>query len=415
MKLAIITSSFPFGGEDFFRAELRALCAKFDGVFLFPLRPLLKQPQQQLAPATMLELSKFGPKTLRLAVAEARRRPAAALHALWMVASAPSDWGTRLRNLLYYPKALAMASCIRRLGIDHLHAYWLSEPATVAYVASMLSGIVWSSTAHRTDIYRGNILPTIAPDRRGGARFIRAVSRRGRDDIAGRISADAAARVHVVHLGVKLPDSAARLRDEDGVFSMICAAFLIPRKGHRYLLEAVRKAVDVGVRCRCDIAGDGPLQAWITNRVVELDLKESVRVRGRVEQETLLVELRSGTYDAAVLATIDDAPGIPGEGIPVFLMEAMAAGLPCIATKAGGVAELIDDASGILVEQLDSDALAAAIVLLARDRGRRAALAAGARSRIASDFDVDVTARQLATLIRNGERGPRRRDTALAG
>jgi glycosyltransferase involved in cell wall biosynthesis len=76
------------------------------------------------------------------------------------------------------------------------------------------------------------------------------------------------------------------------------------------------------------------------------------------------------------------------EGVSLTILEAMAAGLPVVATSVGGTPEVVDDSCGLLVPSRDVDAMAAAISTLARDRPRRTRLAAAARRRVDDRFDL---------------------------
>jgi len=83
--------------------------------------------------------------------------------------------------------------------------------------------------------------------------------------------------------------------------------------------------------------------------------------------------------------------------VPVVLMEAMASGVPVIATRIAGIPELIEDGrSGLLVAPGRADLLAAALRRLRDDEGLRQVLAAGARTRVEEEFDADRCGRQVA-------------------
>jgi len=115
--------------------------------------------------------------------------------------------------------------------------------------------------------------------------------------------------------------------------------------------------------------------------------------------DILLSRLERSFYDLVVLPSVD-VDGRPGEEIPVALMEAMAVGVPCVATRTGEVHELIDDPRcSRVVPQRDSGALALAIAEFALDPGRRADIGARARQRICDAFDVRATTLELYQLM----------------
>ena len=136
------------------------------------------------------------------------------------------------------------------------------------------------------------------------------------------------------------------------------------------------------------IAGEGPERARLEALAAELGVAGQVTLLGR----------RSDVPD--LLAAFDVAVSSSWfEGSPLAMMEYMDAGLPIVATRVGGVPDLIEDrVHGLLVEPGDPDGLAAAIVELLRDRDRAAELGARARERRRAEFDLDGTVRALGDL-----------------
>jgi len=159
----------------------------------------------------------------------------------------------------------------------------------------------------------------------------------------------------------------------------------------------------------CDLAGDGPLRRDIEARISHAALSARVTLRGAVPHDALLEELSAGAYDAAVLASIEE-PGGLHEGIPAFLMECMAASVPCIATRTGSIEELVDHGCGVLVAQRDPAALASAIERLAADGTLRRALGDAARERVARDFAAATSSRQLLEQIQGTTSAAMRRE-----
>jgi len=110
--------------------------------------------------------------------------------------------------------------------------------------------------------------------------------------------------------------------------------------------------------------------------------------------------------DAAVLASVVEETG-KMEGIPVFLMEAMAAGLPVVATDISGIAELVEDGvSGLLVPERDPVALAAAVSRLAGDPELRRRFGRAGRERVRRSFELSRSVAALRDLLmaRPGDR-----------
>jgi colanic acid/amylovoran biosynthesis glycosyltransferase len=395
VKLAYITVEFPYGtGEAFFASEVQELVALGHEVVVIPIRPQARFIGYNTFLADVLRLPLFGLRTFVLALAAFARQPLGVLRVVYHLLTARHDVRAKLKNLAVVPKALAVAWEARRRGIEHIHALWLSTPATVAYVVSELLGVPWSCSAHRFDVFTDNLLR----NKLESATFVRAISENTRLLLVERAGADVSERCRVMHLGVTVPPDRP-VRENGRPLRLLCPAHLIPRKGHEFLLQALARLRKEGIPFHCDIAGDGPLAEDLRSSLPELDLSSSVSMCGNMPHDILLSRLHRDFYDLVVLASID-VDGEPGEGIPVALMEAMAVGVPCVATRTGGVLELIDNPRcSRVVPQRDPVAMAEAIAELARDPGRRVDVGVWARRRICDAFDVRTTTLELCQLM----------------
>jgi glycosyltransferase involved in cell wall biosynthesis len=260
----------------------------------------------------------------------------------------------------------------------------------------MLTGIPWRCTAHQFDIFEVNLIR----EKASTARFVRVISARNRDLVVQHVGNGTSSRCTVVHLGVAVPEQ-VHAPDDSAVLRMLCPANMVPKKGHAYLLQALAILRRNGVPFDCDLAGDGPLRAAIERQIAKEGLDSHVRLRGVVAHDRLCAELSAGTYDVVVLPSTE-SPGT-FEGIPVALMEAMAAGVPCVSTDTGSISELIENGiTSILIPQRDADALASALLELARDPGARRLLGERAREAVQREFDTRQTAKELFTLMYAG-------------
>jgi colanic acid/amylovoran biosynthesis glycosyltransferase len=292
-----------------------------------------------------------------------------------------------------YPKGLWLADLARRWRADHIHAHWATVPATMALVASEVSKLRWSITAHRFDIAENNLLDTKAEK----ACFVRAINRRGAREITERIS-PTTAPPSVIHMGVTLPpaDSIKRPHDPGRVPRIVVPANLLEVKGHAYLLEAVRLLKDRGVDVQVDLAGDGPLREELMCKVEKLGLRDRVEFLGLLPHEELLGGMQAGVWDLMLLPSIVTDSG-EKEGIPVAIIEAMSCRIPVVSTLTGGIPELfegVDDA--LLVPPRDPAALAEAIVRLIGDPDLRERLVELGRRRVEDGFAVEQVAGELA-------------------
>ncbi len=397
MKLAYLTSRFPFAhlGEAFLTPEVRVLAQVCDELHVLAARPQLKHDPFATLGARTPRIVPGSPATLAPALVEAFLHPVRTAMAFWQIAFGKYPLAAKLKNVALFPKALAVAAYVRKHDIDHIHAHWLTTSSTVGYVAHLMTGVPWSITAHAHDIYGENL----TAQKIACARFVRVISARNRDALDRLTSHRYSARLRIGHLGVDVPPEPAPSAQRRA-FTMLCPARLHPMKGHRDLLQALARVRDAGCDFRCDLAGDGELREEIAQLIAQLDLERWVTMRGIVKYGDLLAEIRGGSYDAIVLASIED-PHLNNffEGIPVALMEPMACGVPCIATSIGSIPELIDERTGILIRQHDPDAFAMAILRLAQDPVLATRLGQAARERIADEFNAVKTARALYDSI----------------
>ncbi len=282
--------------------------------------------------------------------------------------------------------AVAVVHAAAARGVQRLHAHFATRPASVALLAHAAGGLPFSFTAHAKDIFAtGPPLPTWRRFARR-ADFIATVSESNRQVLVERLGPRWAHKVRRLYNGVDLaairpPDR----RRREGPPHFVCVARLVPKKGVADLLEAAALLRDRGVDFSCEIVGDGP-EADALHRIrEERDLGGHVRFVGPLPHEQVITRLCDS--DAFVLPSRIELDG-DRDVLPTVLLEAMAAGLPCISTSVGGIPEIVAEAkTGLLVAQRDPVALCDALETLAADPGRRARMGAAGRQRAEQHFD----------------------------
>ena len=159
-------------------------------------------------------------------------------------------------------------------------------------------------------------------------------------------------------------------------------------KGHAHLLEAMTKVRRHHPDARALLVGDGPLRPEMEAKARELDLSETVIFTG----------IRRDVPEILALLDIFILPSL-WEGLPVALLEAMAAGLPVVATRVGGVPEVvIDGVTGLLVPPRDPEALSAAILTLLQDPDLRHRMGEAGQRRVRNHFSVDQMIQKTEAL-----------------
>jgi colanic acid/amylovoran biosynthesis glycosyltransferase len=175
-------------------------------------------------------------------------------------------------------------------------------------------------------------------------------------------------------------------RPENGApIKLLTVGRLVEKKGVEYGLRAAAELVRRGLAVDYMIVGDGPLREHLERTATALEIRSSVRFAGwqNEEQVTALMAER----DMLLAPSVTDASG-DQEGIPVTIMEAMAAGMPVVSTWHSGIPELVEHGgTGFLAPERDVAALAEAVQRIARD-DLWAAMGHAGRRRVELDYDV---------------------------
>jgi glycosyltransferase involved in cell wall biosynthesis/SAM-dependent methyltransferase/GT2 family glycosyltransferase len=304
------------------------------------------------------------------------------------------------RALVAVGCALQHARRLRADPMDHLHAHFATYPALAAWTCWRMVGIPYSFTAHAHDIFVHRLGLRRRIDE---AAFCVGISEHNarilRDVAAGRGS-----DVHVVHCGIAPELYAMRPRAPRAgePIRVACVAALKDYKGHRVLLDAIGRLARDGHAVDVDLVGDGPLRGELERQAARLDLVDHVRFLGALtEPEVADVVDRA---DVFVLASRIQRDG-DTDGIPVALMEAMASGLPVVASDVSGVPELVRHGETGLLAPVDDDAaLADTLRNILLDPDAAIERARAGRALVEDRFDVAGQALRLLELIRAGAR-----------
>jgi glycosyltransferase involved in cell wall biosynthesis len=174
----------------------------------------------------------------------------------------------------------------------------------------------------------------------------------------------------------------------EGTTLVLCVARLVAAKAVDDLIRAAGALRERMPGVRVAVAGDGPCEPELRDLIEQLDLERHVSLLGRRD-------------DIGSLLAACDAFCLPSrhEGVPVSLLEAMAAGVPCVATAVGGVPEIVRDGeSGLLVKPGAPSELAGALTRLLDDGPLAQRLAATARGVVAREWSAAAQARRYAAL-----------------
>ena len=305
------------------------------------------------------------------------------------------------KETVVFLQAAAVARTAAREGVDHVHAHFASHPATLAWIVHRLTGIPFSFTAHANDLF---VAPTLLDRKAADARFVIAISEYNRRVLLDRCPS--AHRVEVVHCGVDSERYGWRGLSDRDPNRAVCVASLSPKKGHAHLIDALALLAERRPEIALELVGDGPERERIMRRARDRGVAERVCLLGARPSEDVRVTLAGARVFALPSVQL---PSGRMEGIPVALMEAMASGVPVVATRLSGIPELVQDGvTGLLVEPHDHRGLAAAMVRVLEDDTLASELALRAREHVERSFSLTREAQRLGDLfaesISGGER-----------
>jgi len=274
----------------------------------------------------------------------------------------------------------AFADTLRESGADLLHCHefsmsWYGRRAAVA------AGVPHVATIHGKN-FVGHWKRRLAAgwslrSRPGTA--LAAVSA----DLAGHVADRAIPRlsgIEVVHNGVELPAGIEPRPRGEGALRLVAVGNLYPVKNHALLIEAVAVLAAKGIDTRLTILGRGAEHEALQRRAQELGIAERIDLAGfRDDVSAVLSE-----SDLFVSSSLS-------EGMPLSFLEAMGHALPVVASRVGGVPEIVEDGrQGLLYPANDLNAAAARIESLARDEGLRLRLAKEALRAVRENGSVDA-------------------------
>lgn len=399
MKLAYLVNTYPRASHSFIRREIQALERLGHPVHRFAMRSdrgALVDPADIAEDARTEHVLKLGGgRLLASALRWAAGRPGKAWRALRLaLACAAQGGGTqggRLKHLIYWAEAAHVARRCAALGITHLHAHFGTNSATVAMLAAAMGGPRYSFTVHGPEEFDAPVALCLGLKMQRAA-FTVAISSYGRSQLCRWAAGADWPRIKVVHCGIE-PDRFANPAPlPPGGPKLVAIGRLAEQKGFALLIEALALAAPQHPGLHIALVGDGPLRGALEAAIAAQGLGSRVTLTGWADEARVHAELAAA--HALVLPSF-------AEGLPMVVMEAMAAGRPVIATSIAGVPELVQaGVTGWLVPAGDATALAGAMAALAAtppedlsEMGRKG------RARVVARHDADTEAARLAALF----------------
>ena len=399
--IAMVTGRYPGVSQTFIDREVLALRAMGCEVVTVTIRSA--QPGTFAGPFQIAEAARVhrllasarNPMTLGRALLAALRRPArlGATIRLALMSRPKGGLARQALHAAYLAEALLLSDLIRRRGIVHVHNHLGDSSGTVTMLAAELAGLPFSLTLHGPEVFE-------APDvwrldvKIARARATICISEDGRAKALRLCDPAYHDKVTVIPCGV-FPEIYAREPAEHGA-RLAFVGRLVHRKGGNVLIKAAAQARAGGVPAEFAIVGDGPERGALEGMVSDRGLGAAIRFHGALDETSVAAILRQ----SSVLVV----PSF-SEGLPVVIMEAMASGLPVVASAVDGIPELVRDGeTGLLVPPGDPEALAGAILALLADPARSRRMGEAGRQLVATRHDARRNADLLLQTILG--RGP---------
>ncbi len=295
-------------------------------------------------------------------------------------------------------QAMSLALMALNRGLKHIHAHFMSNPTSVAMLASRLSYIPYSFTAHARDIYYQ--YTNAADDNRMRAEKIReaafvvTVSDYNREYLRAIAGDQARCNIRRLYNGIDL-DRFKPSGEKPRTFRIIAVGRLVEKKGFSDLLKAIAILRDLGLQFEAVLIGEGPLRESLKQLSLSLGIERIVAMPGALTQEEILVALQQSHLMVLPCVVSDDGDR---DGLPTVMLEAMAMGLPCISTRVAGIPEMIEDGvTGYLVKPHDPAAIADKAARLIALQDLAHSLGRAGRKRAENSFDLNNNVAQLAS------------------
>ena len=362
MKLAYILNTYPQPSQSFIRRELAAIEAQGHGVLRLAMRrseSALVDAKDQTEAARTAYILDAGALGLAGGLLREFFRAPKAMWRAWRAArkmGAASEVG-QFRHMIYLAEACLVARAAREAEITHIHAHFGTNSAAVACLAHALGGPSYSFTVHGPEEFDAPRALSLE-HKIGEAAFTVAISEFTRSQLCRWADVEHWSSIHVVHCGVEIERFSDVVDVPDGPVRLVSIGRFAEQKGQLVLIAAMARLVAEGQDVSLRLVGDGEMRPIIERAIREAWLEDHVTLTGWLDEDGVRAELDKAT--ALVMPSF-------AEGLPMVIMEAMAAARPVIATYVAGIPELVRHGeTGWLVPAGDDVELAKAIVEMAK-------------------------------------------------
>lgn len=396
LKIAYVLNTYPQPSHSFIRRELQALERQGVDILRLAMRPsgaALADPGDQAEASRTEYVLNAGAGRLLAGLARETAAPARFGQALKLALKLARASGKGvLRHLIYLAEAAYVKQRCAAEGVQHMHAHFGTNSAAVAMLAHVLGGPGYSFTVHGPEEFDAPHALSLG-EKINRARFTVAVSSFGKSQLSRWAAFGKWDSLKVVHCGIEPDRFADPAPLPEGPLRLAAIGRFVEQKGQMVLVRAMARLVQEIPDLHLALIGDGEMRADLEAEIARHGLGGNITLTGWLAEDGVRAELARA--HALVMPSF-------AEGLPMVVMEAMAAARPVVATYIAGTPELVvPEQTGWLVPAGDETALAEAVLALGQmPSGRLAAMGQAGRARVLDRHDSAAEAEKLAGYFR---------------
>jgi colanic acid/amylovoran biosynthesis glycosyltransferase len=392
VRLAYFTNTYPRATDTFIRREVIGLRERGFEVLTFSVRKagaehdvddeIIKEKKntRYLLPSSPIQLL-----TSQLRAISSRPKTYISTLCLAYKTSRPGIRG-HLLQLIYFVEAILLADLVKEHQVEHLHNHLGDNSGTVTLLAAKFAGITYSISIHGPHIFFDPLHWALAVKTANSA-FISCIGHFCKSQMMLYTNKQDWDKFKIVRCGIDLAQFTYR-EPAEKITKLVYVGRLSAEKGVPVLFDSLEVLKSKGYEFTLTLLGDGEARQELVTSAMDHGISQQVKFAGFVDQKTIADTLQSS--DIFVLPSF-------AEGIPVSLMEAMAMGVPVIATYVGGITELvIDKVTGQMVYPSDPEGLANAIAYYIDNPDECKKISNNARDKVIAEFNIDDQVDKLA-------------------
>ena len=396
MKIGYVLNTYPQPSHSFIRRELHALERQGFEITRFAMRPT-EMPLVDPADLAEQDKTEYVLAAGGVALLGGLLREITDVSCFWSAFKLAMDMGKRstvgrLRHLIYLAEAARVKQRSAEEGVQHLHAHFGTNSTAVAMLAHALGGPGYSFTTHGPEEF-DTPQPLSLGEKVDNAAFAVAISQFGRSQLSRWAQFASWPKIQVVHCGIEPAKFADPKPLPRGPLRLAAIGRFVEQKGQMILIHALTEVVKTQPNVHLALIGDGEMRSDLEAAIKRQNLTDHVTLTGWLNEDQVRAELDQS--HALVMPSF-------AEGLPMVVMEAMAAARPVIATYIAGTPELVvPQETGWLVPAGDVQALAQAILDLDQTTTlTRQRMSEQGRDRVLARHDSDNEAAKLAAHFR---------------